>query len=435
VVPPPPAPPAPPALPAPPTPTPAEAGRLILEHIQPLAPGRVPLREALDLVLAEKVMSPIDLPAWDNSAMDGYACRAADVRGASAERPIELGVIETVPAGSFPEKAVGRGEATRIFTGAPLPDGADTVIRQEDTVAVANGRVAVASDRDAVKNVRRRGEDIRKGQVVLETGTPLGPAQLGVCASIAHGEPLVHRRPRVAFLGSGDEIVDLDRRDEILTGRKIATSNSYTVSAVIRRAGGEPLDLGVARDSMESLREHLAGAEAADLLVTTAGVSVGEHDLVRTVLTELGCVMKLWRIRMRPGAPLGFGLLNGKPWIGLPGNPVSTMVTFELFVRPAIRRMLGHALPFRRAVRVRLEEPITLGPRLRHFLRAVVTPAGEDGALVARLTGPQGSGILTSMAQANALLIVPEDRQAVPAGEMLAAILLDDPHHVADPPF
>ncbi len=226
-----------------------------------------------------------------------------------------------------------------------------------------------------------------------------------------------------------------DRADEIRAGRKIASSNSYTLYGMIRRAGAIPLDLGIARDRKESIREHLGGATDADLLVTTAGVSVGEHDLVREVLTELGCEMKLWRIRMRPGAPLGFGLIGGKPWIGLAGNPVSTMVTFELFVRPAIRKMMGHPLPFRRTVPVSMGEPITLGPRLRHFLRAVVRREGPDGTLTARLTGPQGSGILTSMARANALLIVPEDRPSVASGETLHALLLDDPHHVADAPF
>src|SRR5437870_127307 len=384
--------------------SPAEAARLILEHVRPLETMRRPLREALDLVLAEDVTSPIDLPAWDNSAMDGYAVRSADVTGASPERTVTLRVIETVPAGRFPERALGPGEVTRIFTGAPLPTGADGVIRQEDTELLPDGRVAVRNDRDSGRNVRPRGEDIRAGAVALARGAALGPAQLGVLASIAHGTPLVHRPPRVAFMGSGDEIVDLDRADEILAGKKIATSNSYTLHGMIRRAGGTPLDLGVARDTKDSLREHVAGAHDADLLVTTAGVSVGEHDLVREVLTALGCDIKLWRIRMRPGAPLGFGLLDGRPWIGLPGNPVSTMVTFELFVRPVIRRLLGHALPFRRTVAVCVAEPITLGPKLRHYLRAIVAPQVADGALAARLTGPQGSGILTSMARANALL-------------------------------
>ncbi|PYO29283.1 MAG: hypothetical protein DMD73_02430 [Gemmatimonadetes bacterium] len=413
--------------------TPTEAARLILEHVPPLSVVRRPLREALDLVLAEDVASPIDLPPWGNSAMDGYAARAVDVAAASPERKVVLAVIESVAAGQFPERPIGPGQATRIFTGAPLPAGADTVVRQEDTEGAGPDRVTVVAGRDAGKNVRHRGEDIRKGEIALSAGTPLGPAQLGVLASIAHGAPLVHRAPRVAFMGSGDEIVDLDRADEILAGRKIATSNSYTLHALIRQAGGIPVDLGLARDTKDSLREHLRGARDADLLVTTAGVSVGEHDFVREVLAELGCDMKLWRIRMRPGAPLGFGLLGGTPWIGLPGNPVSTMVTFELFVRPAIRRLLGHRLPFRRTVPVCVGEPVTLGPRLRHFLRAVVRP--EGGTLVARLTGPQGSGILTSMARANALLIVPEDRAEVSAGEALTALLLDDPHHVAEAPF
>lgn len=411
--------------------TPTEAAQRIVEYVAPLPAARRPLREALDRVLAEDVSSPLDLPAWDNSAMDGYAARAADIeRGKTT-----LAVIETVAAGQFPTKPLGPGEVTRIFTGAPLPMGADTVVRQEDTEPAGPGRVTVVNSRDARKNVRHKGEDIRKGAVALEAGTPLGPAQLGVLASIAHGMPLVHDAPRVAFLGSGDEIVDLDRSDEILAGRKVATSNSYTLHALIQRTGGIPVDLGLARDTKDSLRERLAVARGSDLLVTTAGVSVGEHDLVRDVLGELGGEIKLWRIAMRPGAPVGFGTLHGKPWIGLPGNPVSAMVTFELFVRPALRRMLGHRLPFRRTIPVCVGEPITLGPKLRHFLRAVVKPEGPDGHLTARLTGPQGSGILTSMARANALLIVPEDRPAVAAGETLAALLLDDPHHVAEAPF
>jgi molybdopterin molybdotransferase len=404
--------------------TPAEAARLILSQFQPLPGERRRLSDALDTVLAENVVSPIDLPPWDNSAMDGYAVRSADL----AETGTELAVIEAIAAGQFPSKPVGPLQATRIFTGAPLPQGADTVIRQEDTAAGSNGRVTIRNTRDAKKNVRRRGEDIRTGTVVLTSGTALGPAQLGVLASIAADRPLVHRPPRVAFMGSGDEIVDLDQKDAILAGTKIATSNSYTLDALIRRSGAVPLNLGVARDTKESLREHLRGAAAADLLVTTAGVSVGEHDLMRDVLEESG-ELKLWRIAMRPGAPVGFGLYNGVPWIGLPGNPVSTMVTFELFVRPAIRRLQGHALPFRRTVPVTVREPITLGPKLRHFLRAIV----EEGD--ARLTGPQGSGILTSMAQANALLIVPAEMPAVAPGTSLQALMLDDPRHVAEPPY
>ena len=405
--------------------TPAEAARVIISHVQPLAPVRRPLREALDAVLAEDVTSPIDLPPWDNSAMDGYAVRSADLTAGDTD----LEVIETVPAGQFPGKTVGPRQAIRIFTGAPLPAGADTVIRQEDTAQASNGKVRITNARDARKNIRRRGEDITRGTVVLESGTPLGPAQLGVLASIAQDHAVVHRAPRVAYLGSGDEIVDLDRKDEVLAGTKIASSNSYTLDALIRRAAAEPVGLGIARDTKESLREHLQRAHGADLVVTTAGVSVGEHDFVRDVLQEMGGELKFWRIAMRPGAPVGFGLIGAIPWIGLPGNPVSTMVTFELFVRPAIRRMQGHRLPFRRTVPVVVREPVTLGPKLRHYLRAIV----EDGE--ARLTGPQGSGILTSMARANALLIIPADMPAVAAGTQLQALILDDPRHVAEAPF
>src|SRR3989475_4928238 len=270
--------------------TPTEAARLILEHVAPLPTTRRPLREALDRVLAEDVASPIDLPAWDNSAMDGYAARAADVERAGPDHKITLAVIEAVAAGQFPTKPIGPGQTTRIFTGAPLPAGADTVVRQGGTEPAQPGTITVGTGRDARKNIRYRGEDIRKGEVVLDAGTPLGPAQLGVLASIAHATPLVHDAPRVAFMGSGDEIVDLDHADDILSGKKVATSNSYTLHALIRRNGGIPVDLGPSRRTKQSLREHLAAARArdADLVVTTAGVSVGEHDFVREVLTELG---------------------------------------------------------------------------------------------------------------------------------------------------
>jgi molybdopterin molybdotransferase len=364
--------------------------------------------------------------------MDGYAARGADVRGASAEAPARLRVVEQLPAGRFPTRALGPGEAARIFTGAPLPEGADSVIRQEDTDLGAE-TVAILKDRDVGVNIRRVGEDIRRGQTVLRAGTGLGPAHLGVLASLAVAHPLVHRRPRVAILGSGDEIVDVDQPDAILSGRKTASSNTHTLVALVRQAGGEPVNLGIARDTPESLRAHLTRALEADLLVTTAGISVGEHDYVRTVLEELSAEQRFWKLRMRPGAPVGFGLLRGIPWIGLPGNPVSTMVTFELFVRPAIRAMSGHALPFRRAVAVRVAEPVTVKPRLQHFLRAVVsdTPAGPE----ARLTGPQGSGILTSMVLANALLVLPEGQFDTPAGATARAIVLDDPVHQAEPGF
>ena len=409
-----------------------EAAVAILDDVVRQPALRVPLDDALGSVLAHDVTSPLDIPAWTNSAMDGYATRADDVRGATAERPVRLRVVEHIAAGGFPTRPVGPGECARIFTGAPLPEGADGVVRQEDT---DEGRdtVTIVNGRDAGVNFRRAGEDVRRGETVLRGGQVLGPAELGVLASLAVAHPMVYRRPRVAILGSGDEIVDVDQPEEILSGRKVASSNTHTLIALVRLAGGEPVDLGIARDTPESLRAHIARGLDCDLLVTSAGISVGEHDHLRAVLGALGVVHRFWRLRMRPGAPVGFGLLDGMPWIGLPGNPVSTMVTFELFVRPAIRRMCGHALPFRRAVLATAAEPISLKPKLQHFLRGIVEETGDG--LEARLTGPQGSGILTSMVKANALLVIPEGQHETPKGAEVVAIRLDDPAHEARPPF
>ena len=409
-----------------------EAALRILQDIRPQPALRVPLDDALHSVLAQDVVSPLDIPAHDNSAMDGYAARAADLRGASAERPVRLRVVETIAAGQVPSRTIGPGECARIFTGAPVPPGADGVIRQEDTDQGAEV-VSCFSDRDAGANVRRAGEDVTRGTQALEAGTLLGPAQLGMLASLAVAHPMVHRRPRVAILASGDEIVDVDQPEEILSGRRIASSNTHTLIAAVRLAGGEPVSLGISRDTPGSFREHLAGVREADLLVTTAGVSVGEHDVVRPVLESMGMVQRFWRVRMRPGAPVGFGMLDDLPWIGLPGNPVSTMVTFELFVRPAIRRMCGDTRPFRRAVTVRTRDEITVAASLQHFVRVVLTE-GPDG-LEARLTGAQGSGILSSMVRANALLVVPEGMGHVPAGSLLPAIRLDEPGTSELPPF
>jgi molybdopterin molybdotransferase len=410
----------------------AEAALKILGEVRRQPALRVPLDDALESVLAEDVVSRLDIPPWTNSAMDGYAVRGADVIGASEAQPVRLRVVEQIPAGRFPERTIGSGECARIFTGAPLPTGADSVIRQEDT-DLGGELVAVFKDRDAGGNFRQAGEDIRKGSTVLPAGTALGPAQLGVLASLAVGHPLVYRRPRVAILGSGDEIVDLDQPEEILAGRKIASSNTHTLLALVRASGGEPINLGIASDTPESLRSHVQAALECDLLVTTAGISVGEHDFVRQVLEELGGELRFWKLRMRPGAPVGFGLLGEVPWIGLPGNPVSTMVTFELFVRPAIRKMMGHRLPFRRTVPARAAESIGVKPKLQHFLRGMInqTPQG----LEVRLTGPQGSGILTSMVHANALVIVPEGQFETPAGATIPVLVLDDPVHQEGPGF
>jgi molybdopterin molybdotransferase len=410
--------------------TPTEAARAILHTVQALTTERVPLVDALARVAAESVSSPVDLPHWDNSAMDGYAVRSDDVKG---KCPIELQITDHIRAGSFPAKGIAVGECARIFTGAPIPQGSDGVIRQEDTTPLEGDRIRINNDRDVNRNIRFRGEDVRRNTVLVRRGSELGPAQIGVLASVAKAQTLVHRRPTVAILASGDEIADLEEATAILEGRKIASSNTYTLTALVRMAGGCPKVLGIARDDPQDLQTRLASAAEADLLITSGGVSVGEHDYMRSVLQDLGTQIRFWRVRMRPGAPVAFGVWDEIPWIGLPGNPVSTMVTFELFVRPAIRVMLGHSRPFRQVVPVRLTEPISLHGRLQHFLRAVVEE--RDSELTARLTGPQGSGILTSMAKANALLIVPENQQELSADTALTAILLDETRHVAEIPF
>jgi molybdopterin molybdotransferase len=402
----------------------AEAVARITGDMHPLGTERVPLLDAPGRVLAADARASYTLPHRDNSAMDGYAVRGSELEGASEAAPRSFRVVETVAAGQFPTRAVGAGEATRIMTGAPLPDGADTVVRVEDTDG-GTTTVRALKDRDVRKNVRPRGEDFRAGDIVLPAGEPIGAAQVGVLASLGVAMVEVHRAPRVAILGSGDELVDLDRFDEVLAGRKIVASNGYTLHALVRSAGGVPVPVGNAADTPEAMRECFARAldAAPDLIVSSAGISVGEFDYTRNVLGDLGAELKFWKVRMRPGAPVGFGAVRGVPWIGLSGNPVSVMVTFELFVRPAMRRLLGHTRLHRRAVPVTLEEPVQIGARLTHFLRAIVTtqPSGE---LTARLTGPQGSGILTSMARANALLVVPEDQPAHAAGDRLSALLL-----------
>ena len=396
----------------------SDAVTRVLSDVRTLAAESISLADAQGRVLAEDIVSPITLPPWNNSAMDGYAVHAADL----ATLPIALSVLETVRAGGAASQALPRGYAIRIMTGAPVPDGADTVVRLEDTDGGVE-RVEIRRDRDAGKNIRPRGEDIHAGQLVIPVGTTLGAAQLGVLASVGAAMVRVYRAPRVAILSSGDELVSLERFDEVLAGKRIVSSNSITLQALVRAAGGVPVELGIARDTPESLREHLALANDCDLLITSAGVSVGEHDFVREVLESLGAEMKFWRVRMRPGAPVAFGMLGGMPWLGLPGNPVSTMVTFELFARPAIRRMRGHQRLFRQPVPVVMDEAVHTTAELTHFLRGTVRT--EHGVRHARLTGPQSSGILTSMSLANALIVVPAGMAGAPAGATLNALLLD----------
>ena len=401
----------------------AEASERILADVKPLEVETVPLRQSLGRVLAEDVSATVTMPPWSNSSMDGYAVRSADITPVMTGEKVKLRVVGTIAAGDFAKRPIKRGEAMRIMTGAPVPDGADSVIRKEDTDGGVE-KVEIRDARDVWKNIRPAGEDFQRGDVLAKRGYAIKPALLGVLASTGVREIRTFRRPRVAIVSSGDELVDIDEFDQVAEGRRIISTNSYTLEALTRVAGGIPADLGIAADTKASLRRKLESAEGCDLILTSAGVSVGDMDHTRDVIEELGGEIKFWKVKMRPGAPLAFGLLNGTPWIGVSGNPVSAMVSFELFVRPALRKMQGHAALFRRTVTVTLDEDIKIAAKLTHLLRAVVS-RDADGDLTARLTGLQSSAALTSMAKANALLIVPDKSPEVPKGSKLRALMLD----------
>ena len=410
----------------------ADAAARIVAAMAPPEAERVALRDALGRVLITDVVSPIDLPPWDNASMDGYAVRAADVRGATRKAPVTLDVLGTIAAGATADGPVDPGQTYRIMTGAPVPAGVDSVIRVEDTDGGVH-RALLFDDRDAERNVRPKGEDLRRGARAVAAGTRLHAAQIGVLASVGCADVPVARRPRVGILTTGDELVGVDEFERVRRGERIVNSNSYTLEALVRDTGAEPIMLGLVRDDPAALRATLEGAPPLDLLLTSGGISVGEFDHTRRVLADLGATLDFWRVKIRPGAPLGFGQWRDRPWIGLPGNPVSTMVTFELFVRPAIRRLLGMARVFAQPIPVRLSQPVSTGAPLMHLLRAVVS-TDADGQLHASLTGPQGSGLLTSMAQANALLVAPPDCSRIEQGQSVGAILLGSEVLLSDTP-
>ncbi len=397
-----------------------EAYRAIVAAIAPLPAERVSLTAARGRVLAEDVIAREAIPPFDNSAMDGYAVRVADVAGAREDAPTTLRLAGDLPAGANPAGVrVEPGTAVRIMTGAPLPEGAEAVVMREDTHEHAD-RVEVRCPAAPGEHVRRAGEDVAAGQVVCRAGTPLKPAVIGVLASIGAAEVLAVRRPRVAILATGDELVGLA---DALGPGQIRASSSYALEALVEAAGAEPIQLGIARDTRADLAARMAEGARADLLITTGGVSVGDHDLVKEVLAASG-EMAFWRINMQPGKPLAFGHVAGTPVIGLPGNPVSTLVGFELFVRPAIRKLQGHAHLRRPPVRASLAaEHVKRGDR-RQFLRAEVT--WEVGGFVARLEARQGSHQLSGMARGNALVVLPEGPGRYAAGDAVEVVLLEE---------
>lgn len=401
-----------------------EAARAaVLERIQPLGVERVALTEALGRVLAAEIVCPFDNPPWDNSAMDGFAVRFADTEAATPQSPVRLTVLEDVPAGHMPSKPVGAGQATRIMTGAPIPEGADTVIRVEDTRDAGDDVDILEPEDEKGANIRLRGEDMRTGQTLIGAGTELGAGEIGVLASVQRTFVPVGRRPRVAILSSGDELVDIDEpRGE----GQIVNSNTPALGAIARACGAEAVLLPTVVDDEAAIRASVEAALTCDIIVSSGGVSVGEYDFVKKVLDDLGAEEVLWRVAMKPGKPLFFCVLRDTPYFGLPGNPTSSLVSFLLFVRPAVRKAMGYpedAWDLPRSV-ARIEHDLANHGDRRTYLRARLR-LDAAGQLIASTARGQGSHMTTSMLGANGFVIV-EAETALAAGDAAPVQIFGD---------
>jgi molybdopterin molybdotransferase len=396
----------------------AEAQEIVLGCVQPVGVEKVALLEALQRVTAEEVTAQRHIPLDDNSAMDGYAVRHTDVASATRDLPAVLEVLEILPAGKTPHHRIAPGTAVKIMTGAPLPEDADTVVQIEHTDG-SDTRVQIYRAPRRGSNLRRRGEDIRQGECVLASQTFLRPPELGVLASVGKAQVLVYQRPRVAILATGDEIIDPGEPD---TQGKILNSNSYTLAGQVVEAGGSPLLLGVAPDNREVMSQRIASGLRADVLITSGGVSVGTFDYVRECLEAVGFQARFWTVAVRPGSPTTFGMVGHVPVFSLPGNPVASMVTFELFVRPALRKITGRRDLFRPRLEAVLQDAVEKRRDVRTLLRGVLRQ--EDGQTTVSTTGPQGSGILRSMSLANCLIDLPEDTERLQPGARVQVMLL-----------
>ncbi len=403
-----------------------QARERILSNFQPVTTETLPLTGCSNRVLAQDIVAANDLPPFDNSSMDGFAVRAEDVRAATAASPRRLRVVADIPAGSHPAISLAAGEAARIMTGAPLPGGADAIVPVEDTDfnhrdagTPVPQEVQIFQAVEAGANRRLRGMDIRAGSIVLDKGRLLKPQDLGLLATLGFAQVPVYRKPRLALFSSGDELLPVDAP---LEEGKIRDSNSYTLAALIEEAGAEVIRLGVAKDNHDSVKALLEEAVGlnVDLILSSAGVSVGAFDFVKQVIESNG-KMDFWRVNMRPGKPVAFGEYKKVPFIGLPGNPVSAFVGFEVFARPAIQRLGGSISGGRPTIRVRCAQQIDSDGR-ESYLRAQIRE--ENGSFIANLTGHQGSGNLHSLVQANALLIIPAGVKCVPAGQEVNAWLI-----------
>jgi molybdopterin molybdotransferase len=404
------------------------ASETILNEIKPLGLESVDLVSALGRVIGEDILAVRNNPPWDNSAMDGYALVSSDAVTASGSNPVTLKVIYDLPAGSVPKGAVKSGEAVRIMTGAPVPEGATAVVMVEKTEG-ADGAVVIKAPVRAGENVRKRGEDFRAGEVVIKAGAVVRPAEVSMLATVGVPFVFVHRKPRVAVLSTGDELVDVL---SVPVAGKIINSNGYALASLVAECGGEPIQLGIAKDTKESLHEKLSLAMKADCIISSGGVSVGDYDFVKDVLREMGSSMIFWKVAMKPGKPLAFGVIGGKPAFGLPGNPISSMVAFEQFVRPALLKMAGRKEIFRRTFPARLTRDLKIKPGRMNFIRAELK-AGDRELSVEPLEG-QGSGVISTMVRANSFIVVPADSTGFKKDETVkvqpfdSSVFLKDEH-------
>ncbi len=396
-----------------------EALDKILCQIQFKGVERVPLGQALGRVLTEDVVSRINNPPLDNSAMDGYAVIAEDIQSATPENPVKLEMVEEIAAGYTAKGTLKPGQTMRIMTGAPIPPGADAVLMQEDTQKDGNA-ILCLDKADVAENIRRAGEDVKIGEGVIKKGTTLSPAHIGMLAVIGRSQIAVSQRPTVAILSTGDEILELDETPQ---GPQIFNSNGHMLAAQIKSAGGIPVYLGIAKDTEKDLMEKFEWALKADIVVSSGGVSVGDYDLVKSSLQKMGQDMLFWKVAMKPGKPLAFGRIGKTPIFGLPGNPVSSFVSFEQFVRPSLRKVLGCSDLSHKTVQAKLTRTINKKPGRLHFLSSIVS--WTDGEYTVTPAGEQGSGILKSAANANGLLIFPLEAEEIKQGQEVAVQLLE----------
>jgi molybdopterin molybdotransferase len=393
---------------------------VVLRDLVPLGAEQVALTQAVGRVLAEPVHATRDVPPFRNAAMDGYAVRAADVAGASAHTAVTLRVLEVIAAGAVPHATVTIGTATKIMTGSLMPEGADAVVRIEDTEET-EGAVRILTSVGAGASVRHPGEDMRAGETVLAPGHAIRPADIGLLASLGAAVIRVYRRPRVAILATGDELVELGQP---LGPGQIVNSNAYTLAAAVEEAGGIPCVLGIVRDTPEDSRRAFSEAFATDMVLSTGGVSMGTFDLVRETLAGLGVVERFWKIAQKPGKPLTFGRRGAVPVFGLPGNPVSSLVCFYLYVRPALRAMQGFDRLHLPVVNATIDERIQTAPGLTEFARCTLS-SGPDGWR-ARGTGSQSSGVLRSLSLGHGLIIAPPDVGTIESGSRVRVLRLND---------